>query len=156
MAPPAGGITGDIDAGFHHKPGLDQRDVQLLPAAPSGGERPALDALERGEVPSRPDQTDPLVLRLRAVIVQVNAHRDDTRRWAAEKMAHGIWGAPYRSVYESAGIRSRLTADWRADLHADLGRLSLPPIPDEQFWGTLRNPAIDSSWYAAQYAQDQD
>lgn len=116
----------------------------------------ALDALERGEVPSRPDQTDPLVLRLRAVLVQANAHRDDTRRWAAEKMAHGIWGSPYRSVYESAGIRSRLTVDWRADLHADLGRPALPPVPDEQFWGTLRNPAIDSSWYAAQYAQDQD
>lgn len=116
----------------------------------------ALDALERGEAPPRPDQSDPLALRLRAVLVQANAHRDDTRRWAAEKMAHGIWGSPYRSVYESAGIRSRLTVDWRADLHADLGNPSLPPIPDEQFWGTLRNPAIDSGWYAAQYGQDQD
>ncbi|MFD7713941.1 SMI1/KNR4 family protein [Streptomyces sp. NPDC059786] len=116
----------------------------------------ALDALERGEVPSRPDQNDPLALRLRAVLVQANAHRDDTRRWAAEKMAHGIWGSPYRSVYESAGIRSRLTVDWRADLHADLGRPPLPPIPDEQFWGTLRNPAIDSNWYAAQNAQEKD
>ncbi|KAA0940113.1 SMI1/KNR4 family protein [Streptomyces apricus] len=116
----------------------------------------ALDALERGEVPSRPDPSDPLVLRLRAVLAQANAHRDGTRRWAAEKMVHGIWGSPYRSVCESAGIRSRLTVDWRADLHADLGGPSLPPIPDERFWGTLRNPAIDSSWYAAQNAQDQD
>ena len=41
VAPLAGGITGDIDADFHHQPGLDQRDVQSLPAAPSGGERPA-------------------------------------------------------------------------------------------------------------------
>ncbi|MFE1037048.1 SMI1/KNR4 family protein [Streptomyces sp. NPDC058807] len=113
----------------------------------------ALDALERGEVPARPDQTDPLALRLRTVLVQANAHRDDTRRWAAEKLAHGIWGSPYRSVYESAGLRRRLTVDWRSDLHADLGRPPLPPIPDEQFWGTLRNPAVDSSWYAAQYAQ---
>ncbi|THA70097.1 hypothetical protein E6P78_11850 [Streptomyces sp. A0958] len=115
----------------------------------------ALDALERGEAPPRPDQTGPLALRLRAVLVQANTHRDDTRRWAAEKMAHGIWGSPYRSVYESAGIRSRLTVDWRADLHADLGNPPLPPIPGDRFWGALRNPAIDSSWYAAQYTQDQ-
>ncbi|MEU6389421.1 SMI1/KNR4 family protein [Streptomyces sp. NPDC046939] len=117
--------------------------------------RSALDALERGEAPPRPSQTDPLVLRLRAVLVQASAHRDVTRGWAAEKMAHGIWGSPYRSVYESAGIRSRLTVDWRTDLHADLGNPPLPPIPDDHFWGTLRNPAIDSSWYAAQYIQDQ-
>ncbi|MFE7356602.1 SMI1/KNR4 family protein [Streptomyces sp. NPDC057543] len=116
----------------------------------------ALDALERGEAPPRLNQTDPLALRLRAVLVQANTHRDVTRRWAAEKMAHGIWGSPYRSVYESAGIRSRLTVDWRADLHADLGNPPLPPIPDDRFWGTLRNPAIDSSWYAAQYTLDQD
>ncbi|MER6345192.1 SMI1/KNR4 family protein [Streptomyces sp. NPDC001595] len=115
----------------------------------------ALDALERGEAPSRPGPTHPLVLRLRAVLVQADAHRDHTRRWAAEKMAHGIWGSPYRSVCESAGIRSRLTVDWRADLHADLGNPPLPPIPDDRFWGTLRNPAIDSSWYAAQHAQEQ-
>ncbi|MEV6161697.1 SMI1/KNR4 family protein [Streptomyces sp. NPDC052052] len=116
----------------------------------------ALDALDRGEAPPRPDQTDPLALRLRKVLVQANTHRDITRRWAAEKMASGIWGSPYRSVYESAGIRSRLTVDWRADLHADLGNPPLPPIPDDRFWGTLRNPAIDSSWYAAQYTRDQD
>ncbi|MEV8348068.1 SMI1/KNR4 family protein [Streptomyces niveus] len=118
--------------------------------------RSALDALERGEAPPRPDEVGPLALRLRAVIVQANTHRDTNRRWAAEKMAHGIWGSPYRSVYESAGIRSRLTLNWRADLHADLGSPPLPPIPDDRFWGTLRNPAVDSSWYAAQCAQDQD
>ncbi|MER5967756.1 SMI1/KNR4 family protein [Streptomyces sp. NPDC002057] len=116
----------------------------------------ALDASERGEAPPRPDQTDPLALRLRAVLVQANTHRDVTRRWAAEKMAHGIWGSPYRSVYESAGVRSRLSGDWRADLHADLGTPPLPPIPDDRFWGALRNSAIDSSWYASQYPQDQD
>ncbi|MER6775300.1 hypothetical protein ABT389_36905, partial [Streptomyces bacillaris] len=52
--------------------------------------------------------------------------------------------------------RSHFTLDWRADLHADLGHQPLPPIPDDRFWGALRNPAIDSSWYAAQYSQDQD
>ncbi|MFB6581648.1 DUF5959 family protein [Streptomyces sp. NPDC056402] len=56
---------------------------------------------------------------------------------------------------ESASIRSHLTVDWRADLHADLGNPPLPPIPDDRFWGTLRNPAIDSSWHAAQYTHDQ-
>lgn len=116
----------------------------------------ALDALERGEAPPRLDQTDPLALRLRAVLAQANTGRENTRRWAAEKMAIGIWGSPYRSVCESADIRSHFTLDWRADLHADLGNPPLPPIPDDRFWGTLRNPAIDSSWYASQYTQDQD
>ncbi|MFE5861663.1 SMI1/KNR4 family protein [Streptomyces virginiae] len=114
-----------------------------------------LDALDRGEAPPRPEQGGPLALRLRMVLVQASIHRDDHRRWAAEKMVHGIWGSPYRSVCESASLRSRLTVDWRADLHADLGDLPLPPLPDDRFWCTLRNPAIDSSWYAAQYAQDQ-
>ncbi|MFJ6793907.1 SMI1/KNR4 family protein [Streptomyces sp. NPDC091268] len=117
--------------------------------------RSALDAWERGEAPPRPEQAGPLALRLRTVLAQANAQGDGPRRWAAEKMVHGIWGSPYRSVCESASIRGRLTVDWRADLHADLGNPSLPPIPDDRFWGTLRNPAIDSSWHAAQYAQDQ-
>ncbi|MGW2401665.1 SMI1/KNR4 family protein [Kitasatospora sp. NPDC001664] len=116
----------------------------------------ALDAWDRGEVPPRPEQFDPLVLRLRAVVAQAGAHRDDTRRWAAEKMVHGIWGSPYRSVYESATTRSRLTVDWRADLHADLGGQPLPPMPDDHFWGTLSNPAVDSSWYAARHAEARD
>lgn len=115
----------------------------------------ALAALERGEAPPQPDQASPLALRLRTVMFQANTRRDAHRRWAAEKVVHGIWGSPYRSVCESAGIRSRLTVGWRADLHADLGNPPLPPIPDDRFWGTLRNPAIDSSWYAAQYAQGQ-
>ncbi|WP_284582043.1 SMI1/KNR4 family protein [Streptomyces sp. 2P-4] len=114
-----------------------------------------LDALERGDAPPPPEQTGPLALRLRTVIVQADTHQDSPRRWAAEKMVHGIWGSPYRSVCESASIRGRLTVDWRTDLHADLGNPPLPPIPDDRFWGTLRNPAIDSSWHAAQYAQDQ-
>lgn len=116
----------------------------------------ALDAWECGVAPPRPDQTGPLALRLRAVLVQADTGRDVTLRWAAEKIALGIWGSPYRSVCESAEIRSHFTVDWRADLHADLGNPPLPPIPDERFWGALRNPAIDSSWYAAQYTQDQD
>ncbi|MFF4012591.1 SMI1/KNR4 family protein [Streptomyces sp. NPDC001717] len=115
----------------------------------------ALDALDRGDAPPRPDQANPLALRLRKVIVQANAHRDDRRRWAAEKMVHGIWGSPYRSVCESVSIRAHLTVDWRTDLHEDLGNPPLPPIPDDRFWGNLRNPAIDSSWYAAQYTQGQ-
>ncbi|OKJ60700.1 SMI1/KNR4 family protein [Streptomyces sp. CB02261] len=116
----------------------------------------ALDAWERGVAPPQPDQTSPLALRLRAVLAQADTARDHTRRWAAEKIALGIWGSPYRSVCESAEIRSHFTLDWRADLHADLGNQPLPLIPDDRFWGALRNPAIDSSWYAAQYSQDQD
>lgn len=116
----------------------------------------ALDAWDRGVAPPRPDRTGPLALRLRAVLAQADAGRDHTRRWAAEKIALGIWGSPYRSVCDSADIRGHFTLDWRADLHADLGSPPLPPIPDDRFWGTLRNPAIDSSWYAAQYTQDQD
>ncbi|MGW0858522.1 SMI1/KNR4 family protein [Streptomyces sp. NPDC002690] len=116
----------------------------------------ALDALDRGEAPPRQDQTTPLVLRLRAVLVQAGTRRDHTRRWAAERMAHGIWGSPHRSVYESAGLRGRLTVDWRADLHADLGSPPLPPIPDDRFWGALRNPAVDSDWYAAEYGQGEN
>ncbi|WP_250403752.1 SMI1/KNR4 family protein [Streptomyces cellostaticus] len=115
----------------------------------------ALDAWERGVAPPQPDQTGPLALRLRAVLAQADTDRDSIRRWAAEKIALGIWGSPYRSVCESAEIRSHFTVDWRADLHADLGNPPLPPIPDDRFWGALRNPAIDSSWYAAQYAQDR-
>lgn len=87
------------------------------------------------------------------VLVQADTRRGDARSWAAENVAHGARGSPCGSVYESPGIRSRLTADWRADLHADLGSPPLPPIPDDRFRGTLRNPAIDSSWYAAQYTQ---
>ncbi|WP_406413005.1 SMI1/KNR4 family protein [Streptomyces halstedii] len=115
----------------------------------------ALDAWERGVAPPQPDQTGPLALRLRAVLAQADTDRDSIRRWAAEKISLGIWGSPYRSVCESAEIRSHFTADWRADLHADLGHPPLPPIPDDRFWGVLRNPAIDSGWYAAQYAQDR-
>ncbi|MFG2921854.1 SMI1/KNR4 family protein [Streptomyces sp. NPDC048305] len=118
--------------------------------------RAALDAQEQGLPAPRPDQADPFILRLRSVLAQAATGRVATHRWAAEKMALGIWGSPYRSVCESAELRSHFTPDWRADLHEDLGSPPLPPIPDDRFWGTLRNPAIDSSWYAAQYAPDQD
>ncbi|MER7914482.1 SMI1/KNR4 family protein [Streptomyces sp. NPDC096068] len=116
----------------------------------------ALDAWERGTARPRPDRTDPLALRLRAVLAQADAGRDRTRRWAAEKIALGIWGPPYRSVCESAEFRSHVTLDWRADLHEDLGGPPLPPIPDDRFWATLNNPAIDSSWYADEYGQEED
>lgn len=117
--------------------------------------RSVLDALDRGEAPPSPEQANPLGLRLRTVVAQANTRRDAPRRWAAEKMVHGIWGSPYRSVCESASIRGHFTVDWRTDLHEDLGGTPLPSIPDDRFWGTLRNPAIDSAWHAAQYAQDQ-
>ncbi|MFJ9910614.1 SMI1/KNR4 family protein [Actinacidiphila glaucinigra] len=117
--------------------------------------RSVLDALDRGEAPPSPEQANPLGLRLRTVIAQANTRRDAPRRWAAEKMVHGIWGSPYRSVCESASIRGHFTVDWRTDLHEDLGSTPLPSIPDDRFWGSLRNPAIDSTWHAAQYAQDQ-
>ncbi|MEU3521999.1 SMI1/KNR4 family protein [Streptomyces sp. NPDC006654] len=118
--------------------------------------RAVLDALERGEAVPPPDPSGPLVLRLRTVLVQSNAHRDDLRRWAAEKMVHAIWGSPHRAVYEIATTRRRLSVDWRAELLADLGNPPVPPMPDNRFWGTLRNPDIDSGSYAARYAQDQD
>jgi hypothetical protein len=41
VAPPAGGVAGDVDADFHHQLGFHQRDDQFLLAAPPGGERPA-------------------------------------------------------------------------------------------------------------------
>lgn len=100
----------------------------------------ALDAWERGVAVPRPDQTSPLALRLRAVLAQADTGRDVTRRWAAEKIALGLWGSPYRSVCESAETRSHFTLDWRADLHADLGNPSLPPIPDDRFWGRCATP----------------
>jgi cell wall assembly regulator SMI1 len=114
----------------------------------------ALDALGRGET-VRPDQAGPLGLRLRTVIVQANAHRDNLRRWAAEKMVEAVWGSPHRAVYEIATTRSHLSVDWRAELLADFGNPPIPQMPDDRFWGTLRNPDIDSSWYAARYAQEQ-
>lgn len=36
------------------------------------------------------------------------------------------------------------------------GNPPLPPIPGDRFRGTLRNPAIDSCCYAAQYTRDQE
>lgn len=114
----------------------------------------ALDALGRDETIS-PGQVGPLGLRLRKVIVQANAHRDDLRRWAAEKMVEAVWGSPHRAVYGIATTRSHLSVDWRAELLADFGNPPIPQMPDDRFWGTLRNPDIDSIWYAARYAQEQ-
>lgn len=87
-----------------------------------------------------PDQTGPLALRLRAVLAQADTGRGVTRRWAAEKIALGLWGSPYRSVCESTETRSHFTLDWRADLHEDLGNPPLPPIPDDRFWGGTAQP----------------
>jgi hypothetical protein len=41
VAPPTGGVTGDVDADFHHHLRFHERDVQRLAPAPPGGERPA-------------------------------------------------------------------------------------------------------------------
>lgn len=115
-----------------------------------------LDALDRGETPPVPEQTDPLVLRLRAVIAEAEAHKDVPRKRAAEGMASWVWGPPHSSLCASAGAHAGLKADWRTDLHEDLGSPPLPPIPDDRFWGALRNPAIDNAWHAAQYAGQRD
>ncbi|MFE0276056.1 hypothetical protein ACFWZY_28780 [Streptomyces sp. NPDC058992] len=117
--------------------------------------RAALDVLERGEA-VRMGQDSALGLRLRAVIAQATAHRDSYRRWAAENMVVTVCGSPHHAVDKIATTRSHLSIDWRAELLADLGNPPIPPVPDDQFWARLRNPDIDSSWYAARYAQDQD
>ncbi|MFF5336820.1 SMI1/KNR4 family protein [Streptomyces sp. NPDC013181] len=116
----------------------------------------ALDALDRGEAPPPREQTGPPALRLRAVIAQAEARRDHVLKWAAETTVHGIWGSPYECVRMSAHLHGRLHLGWRTDLHEDLGSPPLPPIPDDRFWGALRNPAIDNAWHAAQYAGQQD
>ncbi|MER6354275.1 SMI1/KNR4 family protein [Streptomyces sp. NPDC001634] len=113
----------------------------------------ALDAMERGEaVPM--GQDSPLSLRLRTVIAEATAHRDDLRRWAAENMVDAVWGVPHRAVKKIANTRGHLSVDWRAELLADFDNPSIPPMPDDLFWAGLRNPDIDSSWYAARCAQD--
>ncbi|MEU1597111.1 SMI1/KNR4 family protein [Streptomyces sp. NPDC005708] len=114
----------------------------------------ALEALERGEAVPPRGQSGPLSLRLRHVIVQAGAQRDDLRRWAAETMAHAVWGSPHQALYKIATTRSRLSFDWRAELLADLGNPPIPPMPDDHFWAVLRNPAIDASYYANRYARD--
>jgi hypothetical protein len=58
-------------------------------------------------------------------------------------------------VYEIATARSNLSIDWRTELLADLGDPPVPPILGDRFWAHLRNPDIDSTWYAARWAQGQ-
>jgi hypothetical protein len=41
MAPPVEGVAGNIDTHFDDQLGFHHSDLQRLPAAPSGGERPA-------------------------------------------------------------------------------------------------------------------
>ncbi|MEU5755074.1 hypothetical protein [Streptomyces sp. NPDC047829] len=58
MSPPAGGITDDIDADFRHQPGLDQRDVQLVPAFhPAENDQPA--SMQRATESSSGGHTGP-------------------------------------------------------------------------------------------------
>ncbi|MEV7035867.1 hypothetical protein AB0N99_37265, partial [Streptomyces sp. NPDC093272] len=45
--------------------------------------------------------------RLRALIVQSDAHRDDFRGWTVEKLVYAVWGSPHRAVYEIATTRRR-------------------------------------------------
>ncbi|MDH2392966.1 hypothetical protein QCN29_30145 [Streptomyces sp. HNM0663] len=114
-----------------------------------------LDALDRGETVRR-GQASPLGLRLRTIMAQADQHMDDLRRWAAENMVHAVWGTPHQAVCDIAATRSNLSLHWLAELHADLGHPPIPPIPDDHFWATPRNPDIDTSWYADRYAQDQN
>ncbi|MCZ7458254.1 SMI1/KNR4 family protein [Streptomyces sp. WMMC940] len=90
----------------------------------------ALDALERGEA-VLPGQVGPLGLRLRKVIVQSDAHRDDLRRWAAQDMVVAAWGSPHQAVCKIATTRSHLSVGWRAELLADLGSPPIPTVPDD-------------------------
>jgi hypothetical protein len=46
VAPPAGGVAGDVEADLDHQHGFHQRDVQRFPGAPPGGKR-------RGALPVR-------------------------------------------------------------------------------------------------------
>ncbi|MEK2474088.1 SMI1/KNR4 family protein [Streptomyces noursei] len=114
----------------------------------------ALEATQRGETVSM-DQDGLLGLRLRAVIAEAMEHRDSYRRGAAEQMVEVVWGLPHRAVKGIADLRRHLSLTWRDELLADLDGPPIPPMPDDRFWAMLRNPDIDSSWYATQYAQDQ-
>lgn len=58
VAPPAGGIPGDVDADFHHQIGFHQRDDQLFRAAPPGARiRHTMDAVFRWLFDTASDQT---------------------------------------------------------------------------------------------------
>lgn len=104
--------------------------------------------LERGE-PVPPGLAGPLELRLRAVFAQW----DSVRGRAAQRMAETVWSAsPHLAVYQIATTPRRLSVDRRAELHTDLGE---PPIPDEHFWATLGNPAVDTSSCARRYAEER-
>ncbi len=112
----------------------------------------ALDEAGRGH---RVEVTDdnPLGLRLRSVIAQAETRRDNYRKWAAESMVVLLRNLPHRAVDQIRTVRSHVCAEWRGDLLEDLGSPPLPPAPDELFWANLRNPAIDTDWYADRYGR---
>lgn len=115
----------------------------------------ALDAGGRGESVALA-QDGPLGLRLRGVIAAAGAQRDSYREWAAQALVVTVCGSPYAALAKSATIRGRLNPDWREELHSDLGGPPLPPVPDDRFWATLGNPAIDTGYYEGLFAASGD
>ncbi|MEV8099190.1 hypothetical protein [Kitasatospora sp. NPDC085879] len=125
----------------------DRIDAWLREHAPHAADR-------GGSAPVDPD--GPLGLRLRALIRQAEAHWDADRQRVAQHVVNVLGGRPHRAVEQLAAERSRLSAGWRDELHADLGHPSLPPVPDDLFWAELRNPDTDSAWYASYYGRTAD
>ncbi|MFE2539176.1 SMI1/KNR4 family protein [Actinacidiphila glaucinigra] len=103
----------------------------------------ALDALVGGR-PVELTGTGPLGLRLRQVRREASAHHDGVRGQAVTCLVLLLTDLPHRALVRTADVRSRISPDWRAALHADLGSPPLPPEPDTAFWTTLDNPAIDA------------
>ncbi|WP_031009973.1 SMI1/KNR4 family protein [Streptomyces sp. NRRL F-5727] len=110
----------------------------------------ALAALDSGTPDTSPD--GPAVRRLRAAKAAATTRGDTVRALAAVELAHAVRGSAYLAVAEIPTTRALYAPLWRDDLHADLGNPPLPPAPDDVFWATLRNPAIDADAYADWYA----
>ncbi|WP_306326469.1 SMI1/KNR4 family protein [Streptomyces venezuelae] len=111
----------------------------------------ALDALDRGETVPAPDPSGPLGRRLREVLGRALSSRDRARRMAVEALVQAVWGLPHKAVCETACARSLVSLLWRDELLADLGDPPVPAEPDDLFWASLRNPDVESSWYAEYY-----
>ncbi|MFF7676576.1 SMI1/KNR4 family protein [Actinacidiphila glaucinigra] len=103
----------------------------------------ALDALVDGR-PVQLTGSGPLELRLRQVRREASAHHDGVRGQAAMCLVLLLTDLPHRALVRTADVRARISPDWRVELHADLGSPALPPEPDDEFWTTLDNPAIEA------------
>ncbi|MFE0625617.1 hypothetical protein ACFW3D_01445 [Streptomyces sp. NPDC058864] len=75
---------------------------------------------------------------------QSSALHDGLRGQAAMCLVLLLTDLPHRALVRTADVRARISPGWRAELHADLGSPALPPEPDDAFWATLDNPAIDA------------